>query len=150
MTTATVGNKPKRWPKHAAWVGLVITLVGVLSYFMYFFQFPSLRDVPVVNLPIVFLGVLISGAGFCGVFKQGRGVMGKWLAGTGLMLSLSFGGLFNYYIFSMSFQLPKSVEATANEEAAPNFTLRDHNDQNVSLSDYRGKKVVLVFYRGYW
>ena len=58
-TTSAEGNEPKRWPKHAAWVGLVVTLVGVLSYFMYFFQFPSLRDIPLVNLPIVFLGVLI-------------------------------------------------------------------------------------------
>jgi cytochrome oxidase Cu insertion factor (SCO1/SenC/PrrC family) len=36
-------------------------------------------------------------------------------------------------------------------EAAPDFTLEDHNRNKVTLSDTRGKSpVVLVFYRGYW
>jgi peroxiredoxin Q/BCP len=32
------------------------------------------------------------------------------------------------------------------EEEAPNFTLQADNGEDVSLSDYRGKKVVLYFY----
>lgn len=32
------------------------------------------------------------------------------------------------------------------EEEAPNFTLQADNGKDVSLSDYRGKKVVLYFY----
>lgn len=36
-------------------------------------------------------------------------------------------------------------------DAAPDFTLEDQDGKPVSLSDYRGKKtIVLVFYRGYW
>jgi cytochrome oxidase Cu insertion factor (SCO1/SenC/PrrC family) len=36
-------------------------------------------------------------------------------------------------------------------QPAPDFTLEDVNEKNISLSDFRGKKsVVLVFYRGYW
>ena len=31
-------------------------------------------------------------------------------------------------------------------EQAPDFTLRDQDGEEVSLSDYRGKKVLLVFY----
>ena len=31
-------------------------------------------------------------------------------------------------------------------ESAPDFTLRDHDGEEVSLSDYRGKRVLLVFY----
>jgi peroxiredoxin len=31
-------------------------------------------------------------------------------------------------------------------EAAPDFTLRNQNGEKVSLSDYRGRKVLLVFY----
>jgi peroxiredoxin (alkyl hydroperoxide reductase subunit C) len=31
-------------------------------------------------------------------------------------------------------------------ETAPTFTLRDQDGEEVSLSDYRGKKVLLVFY----
>jgi cytochrome oxidase Cu insertion factor (SCO1/SenC/PrrC family) len=36
-------------------------------------------------------------------------------------------------------------------QPAPDFTLENHDGKNISLSDYRGKKsVVLVFYRGHW
>jgi cytochrome oxidase Cu insertion factor (SCO1/SenC/PrrC family) len=36
-------------------------------------------------------------------------------------------------------------------QSAPDFTLEDVDGKNISLSDFRGKKsVVLVFYRGYW
>lgn len=36
-------------------------------------------------------------------------------------------------------------------QPAPDFTLEDPDGKKISLSDYRGKKnVVLVFYRGHW
>ena len=36
-------------------------------------------------------------------------------------------------------------------QAAPDFTLEESDGKAVTLSDFRGKKsVVLVFYRGYW
>ncbi len=36
-------------------------------------------------------------------------------------------------------------------QPAPDFTLEDSDGKNISLTDYRGKKnVVLVFYRGHW
>jgi cytochrome oxidase Cu insertion factor (SCO1/SenC/PrrC family) len=36
-------------------------------------------------------------------------------------------------------------------DAAPDFRLEDQDGKPVALSDFRGKKtVVLVFYRGYW
>jgi cytochrome oxidase Cu insertion factor (SCO1/SenC/PrrC family) len=36
-------------------------------------------------------------------------------------------------------------------QPAPDFTLQNVDGTNVSLSDFRGKKsVVLVFYRGHW
>ncbi len=36
-------------------------------------------------------------------------------------------------------------------DQAPDFTLEDTNGRNISLSDFRNnKKVVLVFYRGHW
>jgi len=36
-------------------------------------------------------------------------------------------------------------------QAAPDFTLEDSDGKAITLSDFRGKKsVVLVFYRGYW
>jgi cytochrome oxidase Cu insertion factor (SCO1/SenC/PrrC family) len=46
---------------------------------------------------------------------------------------------------------PTDLERIKTGQPAPDFTLEDVNGKNVSLSDFRGKKsVVLVFYRGYW
>ncbi len=149
-TTILTENMPQRWPKHAVWLGLVLTLVGALSYFLYFFQFPSLRDFPVLNLPIVLLGVLVAGAGCWRVFRQRRGTLGKGLAGLSFLLTLGLAGLFNFYIFVLSYQLPESSESPASAATAPNFTLLDHKNQTVTLSDCRNEKVVLVFYRGFW
>lgn len=149
-TTTTTAHQPRRWPKHALWLGVAITIAGFFSYYSYFFQFPDLRDVPVLNLTLVFFGVTLTAAGCWGVFKQQGGWLGRSLAGLGLLLTLVVGGFFNYYVFAMSYQLPDSSGATATEDAAPDFTLLDHAGQSVSLSDYRGQKLVLVFYRGYW
>ena len=36
-------------------------------------------------------------------------------------------------------------------QSAPDFTLEETSGKPIALSDFRGKKsVVLVFYRGYW
>jgi cytochrome oxidase Cu insertion factor (SCO1/SenC/PrrC family) len=35
-------------------------------------------------------------------------------------------------------------------QAAPDFTLENFDGKPISLSDFRGKNVVLVFYRGHW
>ncbi len=149
-TIETVGPKSARWPKHAVWLGLVITIAGVLSYFLFFFQFPDLRDFPVLNLPVVLLGVITAAVGCWQVFRQNGGLPGKSLAAAGFVLTLGFAGLFNFYVFSMSYQVPESLQAPAAGTTAPDFTLRDHHNRDVSLSDYRDEKVVVVFYRGFW
>lgn len=35
-------------------------------------------------------------------------------------------------------------------ETAPDFTIEDQHNQNVTLSSARGTPTVLVFYRGHW
>jgi len=46
---------------------------------------------------------------------------------------------------------PTDLERIKVGVPAPDFTLEDVNGKNISLSEFRGKKsVVLVFYRGYW
>jgi cytochrome oxidase Cu insertion factor (SCO1/SenC/PrrC family) len=41
------------------------------------------------------------------------------------------------------------IERVKTGQPAPDFTLQNQDGKNVSLSDYRGRKVVLVFYRGH-
>jgi cytochrome oxidase Cu insertion factor (SCO1/SenC/PrrC family) len=42
------------------------------------------------------------------------------------------------------------VKPPAAGQAAPDFRLADQNGKPVRLSAARGRKVVLVFYRGFW
>lgn len=46
---------------------------------------------------------------------------------------------------------PVQPERVAVGDVAPDFTLRAHDGNTVTLSDYRGSRnVLLVFYRGHW
>ena|GEM_PF-221898 len=143
-------DQPRRWPQAVVWAGVAITGTGAISYFLYFAQFPTLRDSPWLNLPIVLVGLALTMVGTFKVYAQGGGVVSKGLASFGVLLAAAITGLFNFYIFSLSYQLPTATGAPAVQEAAPEFTLLDQTGQAVSLSDYRGRKVALVFYRGYW
>ncbi len=46
---------------------------------------------------------------------------------------------------------PVDLERVRVGDQAPDFTLEDTDGSNISLSEFRNnKKVVLVFYRGHW
>lgn len=46
---------------------------------------------------------------------------------------------------------PTDLDRVKAGQAAPDFTLENFDGKPISLSDFRGKKnVVLVFYRGHW
>lgn len=46
---------------------------------------------------------------------------------------------------------PSDLNRVKDGAAAPDFTLEDQEGNRVTLSSFHGKKkVVLVFYRGYW
>jgi cytochrome oxidase Cu insertion factor (SCO1/SenC/PrrC family) len=48
------------------------------------------------------------------------------------------------------FPLPPPQIASATGQIAPAFRLKDANSQYVTLASFRGNKVLLMFYRGYW
>jgi len=148
--TGAASPAAKRWPKHAIWIGPILTLAGALSYFLYFFQFPTLRDFPVLNLPIVLLGLALTVAGCWQMFRGCGGVLGKAFALVGLLLSLAVAGLFSFYIFFLSYELPAVALVPDLQTAAPDFALLDQNGEQVRLSGALGSKVILVFYRGHW
>ena len=45
---------------------------------------------------------------------------------------------------------PSDLERIQVGQVAPDFTLLDIDGNEVTFSDFRGKKVVLVFSRGHW
>ena len=135
---------------HAIWLGPIVAFAGAVSYFLYFARFPSLRDVPWMNLPIVVCGIWLSAVGMRRAFSSPGRFRGRVTAALGLLLSVSVALLFGFYIFSLSYEVPPPTETTRALISAPAFTLPDQHGSDVRLSDLRGSKVVLVFYRGFW
>jgi hypothetical protein len=131
-------------------MGPLIVFAGAVSYFVVFAYFPVLRDVPWLNLSLVLVGVVVCVVGLWRAFAESPSGWGRLFAVCGLLVSLSIAGLFVFYVFALSYRLPEPSEETARLDLAPDFTLTDQHGRPVTLSDYRGGNVVLVFYRGHW
>ncbi len=134
---------------HLTWIGPLLAFAGVVSYFEVFARFPPLRDFPWVNLPLTFLGLALSGVGLRRAFRSAGVLRGKLLASVGFAFSLLLAATLVWYVFSYSYQLPSTAKAQSLVEA-PDLALASSSGETVRLSDYRGRKVVLVFYRGFW
>jgi len=114
MTTVTENTaraavtKPSRWPIHAVWIGLVIAVGNMPLYYGYVVHASAdLRDVPWLNIPLSWLGLVLTASGTWYLFKQGGTVVRRGLATTALLLTLFVVGLFNWYVFSFSYSLPE-------------------------------------------
>jgi hypothetical protein len=135
---------------HALWIGPLVTFAGAVSYFTFFARFPVLRDFPWVNLPAVLLGLGLSALGLTRAYKRASSYRGKILGPIGLVVSGLLSSVFVFYIFGLSFWLPEPTEVATGLRVAPGFSLVDHEGRSVRLEDYRGTKIVLTFYRGFW
>ena len=143
-------SAPTRRANHAAWLGFVLTFAGMVSYFELFARFPLLRDFPWINLPIVLAGMALSVLGLVRAIRRRSRLWARGLAGLGLALSLLVGGFFVVYVFVLSYALPAPTATATSLDVAPDFELPDAHGVKHRLADYRGSRVVLVFYRGHW
>jgi hypothetical protein len=134
---------------HRVWIGPVVTFAGAVSYFTTFSRFAFLRDFPWLNLPIVLAGVVLSALGARNAFRS-SGTWRKLFAAGGLVLSTLLGGLFCLYVFFLSYLLPAPTAVALGLERVPELTLPDHTGRPVALSGFRGRKLVVTFYRGHW
>lgn len=148
-TTPAMMEKPSRRRNHAIWIGLLLAALGLASY-PFFVQFATLRDFPWLNLPLVIIGTIVSAVGFWRAVQQPSVYRGKILGTLGLALSLAIAVFFTYGVFFVTRQMPAPTETAMSLTNAPDFTLMNQQGQPVRLSHYRGRKVVLAFYRGYW
>jgi hypothetical protein len=141
---------PERGHNHLIWIGPLITIAGCLTYFLIFARYPALRDFPWVNLPLVALGVVVSVVGLARALRGAGSSLGKILGSLGLATSLAFAALFGMYIFSWTYRIPGPTDVSLAIDTADVGPLLNHDGSEVRLSDFRGKKVVLTFYRGHW
>ena len=140
----------RRWFRHGLWAGPLLVFGGAVSYFLVFVNVPALRDVPWVNVPLVGVGLAWALAAAWPWMRCGPGVVRR-LAGCGAMFfSLMVAGMFCWYVFLFSYTVPAATQKALTMESAPEFSLPDTEGRHVRLSDFRGRKVVLCFYRGHW
>lgn len=133
-------NQPKR--NHLAWIGPVVSIVALISYFTFFARFPDLRDSAWVNI----LGVVVGlGLSIAAIVRR----KSLWSV-AGALLSIACATLLVGYVFVLSNQLPTSETAIRTGQAAPVFELPDQNGRTVRLTDFEGSQLLVVFYRGFW
>jgi hypothetical protein len=135
---------------HALWIGPLVALAGGISYFLVFVRYPALRDFPWVNLPWVLIGLAVSVIGVWRAYARETPYRGKLVGPISFGVSALVSVAFIFYVFGFSYWLPGPTATTLRLTDAPEFTLVDHAQRPVRLADYRGRKVVLTFYRGFW
>ena len=136
-----MSDSTKRF-NHAAWIGPLVALVGFFSYFTLAVRHPDLRDSAVVNLVLVFGGVAIA---IWGVIRRRN-----WKSWIGFGASGVVAFFFSAYIFAFTNQLPSPDSVPAVGSVAPPLELPDLSGRTMSLEGFRGERVLVVFYRGYW
>ena len=125
------------------WLGPILALAAVLSYFTVFATWPITRDVPWVSL----IGLAIAlGFSIAGLVRARR----RGLAALGLALTLFLGGFFVWYCYVFSSKLPGAELALDVDAAVPAVSLFDERGQVVELEPLARGKLVLVFFRGHW
>jgi len=127
---------------HLIWIGVLISVFGLVSYFTTFARVPVLRDFPWVNIPLVLIGVAVSVLGVRRRFS--------FLSVTSALVSVGCAGLLLAYVFVLSNQLPDTDGVVAVGAEAPAFSLMGDEGTTVSLADFKGRPLVLTFYRGFW
>jgi hypothetical protein len=133
------------WPLAGASLGLF----GLGSYFALFARYPALRDSAALNLLLVLAGLVVAGRGLDLALRRGGALR---LAGASLAMIVAAGcaALLGLYVLGLSKGLPAPSEQTLALERAPDFTLSADDGSPVSLAALRGRRVLLVFYRGAW
>jgi hypothetical protein len=139
------------------WTGLLITVLGLLSNFLYFLNIPQ-AIIPWINLVVPAIGLVLLLIGLKRAFTQRHIYRGRIWGSIVTLLSLAIFGL-SVYGFVHARDVPGSAGAPKVGQKAPDFLLADTRGQSVSLSrlfsDPAGKSsqpkaVLLIFYRGYW
>jgi hypothetical protein len=144
--TSTTRNAPRRSVALAA-LGLILGLAGVVGYFVVVLRLgawlPRVRNDALPNWIFVVAGLGLSTLATIRA-TRGRRLAPGILLGVNLVLAAAF--------VAILYVVPVVPEAhgPAIGAAAPDFALLDQTGKPVRLADFRGKPLLLVFYRGFW
>ena len=154
--------RKQRW-NGPVWLGFPFSLLAFMSYSLVFARFPVTRNVPWVNFLLFGISAALLFLGFRRILRDVQSFLGKIVGSIVIFLSVSIFCIFCYVIFHATKQLPASIGAPRIGQKAPQFALRDTQENSVSLatllstpldqsnpSQRAPKGVLLIFYRGYW
>jgi hypothetical protein len=139
--------------------GFIVCAIALLSYPLFFAQFPVTRDVPWVSWLLFAAGLALLSVGLARAFRQPERYGGRIAGPIFGALSLAALGLFLFITLIGSRQLPPATSSVAKVGGqAPDFTLPDPQGRPVRLYDLlgtgegrsSGSWALLIFYRGYW
>jgi hypothetical protein len=140
------------------WSGFLLTLIAGFSYFFIFLWIPATRDVPAPTILLYVLAVALMVVGLKHAFKKDRPTWSKILASIFAVVGFLMTGVFFFSFFIFGRMIPASKGAPQVGQKAPEFTLSDSTNKQVSLTELLAtpingktpKGVLLVFYRGHW
>src|SRR5688572_8355247 len=128
-------------------LGLAAVICGVVLYFVALFalggRLPGVRNHAVPSWILVGGGLALSALAVRQA-ARGRRLLADLLAGTSGVLALAFAG-FLYAVLAVPEASGPAIGSTA-----PDFALSDQHGRTVRLADFRGRPLLLVFYRGHW
>lgn len=133
---------------HALWGGPLVAVAGLVSYYALFARWPVTRDVPWVNLPLVWGGALFALLGAARALKRGGWRLG--VGALGALLALGCAALLTFYCFVLSYQMPAPGEGSVEGAQFPTLVLPAHDGTEVDLGEASGGKLILVVFRGTW
>src|SRR6266404_618220 len=143
------------WP---IWAGFLLSITALFTYPFVFVRWPVTRDFPLANLVLFGIALVLLFVGVRRAFAPERRRLSKIVAPIVATLSVLLLGLFVFSFFIASRWLPAARGAPQVGQKAPDFSLADINNKNVSLAELLSspingkpaKGVLLIFYRGYW
>jgi hypothetical protein len=146
----------KEQTNSALWLGLLITVLGILSNLLYFLKVPA-AALPWLNLTLPAIGLIFLLIGVVRAFGQSQIYRGKVWGSIAAGLAALFLAASAWFFVQVR-NIPRSVGAPQVGQRVPDFTLLDSNGQPVALAQLfaaspgmpQPKAVLLVFYRGYW
>jgi hypothetical protein len=138
-------------------VGFVVCAIGLLSYPLFFVQFPLTRDLAWANWLLFALGLGLAGAGLRRAFRR-PGALGRISAVVLASASVAVLGFFVFMTEIWSRDLPPAANAPAVGAKAPDLSLPDASGRTLTLGDLlaapaaqeAGSWLLLIFYRGHW
>jgi hypothetical protein len=149
-------KNPRRY--RVLWLGLLITVLGALSNWLYFLALPGQEVFPWINVLVPAAGLVVLLVGTRRAFVNPQTYGGKLLAPALVILSAVVFAVSAWGLHHAR-DLPAASGAPRVGEKAPDFTLANANGQATSLSrlltesmsnSAPPKALLLVFYRGYW